>query len=148
MAGVVRRYRRCKIILSHAGGTLPYLAMRAAVMLPYIGGLNGGVGGGRSTEEFVEDAREFYFDLALSGSRYSLACLREFAKEGHVLFGSDYPYAPERGIEAITEELDRCMSEGEREAWMWGNAARLFPRIGGVQQAKGMLTSSCTCKRR
>ena len=143
MAGIMRRYRQCKIILSHAGGTLPYLAVRPAAMLPYTP-----VDIGKSTEEFVEDAREFYFDVALSGNEYSLACLRAFAKEGHVLFGSDYPYAPEEAIGLMTRGLDGCMLEGEREAWNWGNAEKLLPRLGARRKEKTGLKSSCTCCKR
>ncbi len=96
----------------------------------------------------MEDAREFYFDVALSGNEYSLACLRAFAKEGHVLFGSDYPYAPERAIGMMNGQLDGCVLEGEREAWNWGNAERLFPRLGALRKEKRGLRSSCICGKR
>ena len=144
MAGVVRRHRRCRIILPHAGGTLPYLAVRPAAMLPHTP-----ADIGMSTDDFVEDAREFYFDVALSGNEYSLACLRAFAKEGHVLFGSDYPYAPERTIGGMNARLDAWLSaEGEREAWNWGNAERLFPRLGALRKERRGLRSSCFCGKR
>lgn len=48
----LRTYPGCKIILSHAGGTLPYLIHRPAALLP-LPPFNIG----KSTEEIIEEAR-------------------------------------------------------------------------------------------
>ncbi|KAN0117889.1 amidohydrolase family protein [Hyaloscypha variabilis] len=79
----------CKIILSHAGGTLPYLIDRVAGMLPYTPfSVN------KTTTQILEEAKRFYFDTALSSNPGVLDLLLRFAAKGHVLFGSDFPNAP------------------------------------------------------
>lgn len=117
----------CRIILSHAGGTLPYLIHRAAGMMPYT---PAGPTVGKSTEEMIEEARMFYFDTAISANPITLQALFSFAKPGHVLFGSDFPYAPEQGIEWFTKNLEEFeMDEETRKSVEYGAAWELFPRL-------------------
>ena len=124
VSNTVRDHPNCKIILSHAGGTLPYLATRAATVLPDAGLSS------KSTEEVLNEARSFYFDLALSGNEFTLGLLLKFAKPGHIMFGSDFPYAPRKTIDTHTDNLDRYrMSEGQAFEVNRGNALRLFPRL-------------------
>ncbi|OQN95393.1 hypothetical protein B0A48_18572 [Cryoendolithus antarcticus] len=69
--------RECKIILAHAGGTLPYLVGRAAGLLPY------SFLRSKTCEEYLEDARMFYYDTALSSLDMQSAALRELLKDGY-----------------------------------------------------------------
>ncbi|KAL2048696.1 hypothetical protein N7G274_000608 [Stereocaulon virgatum] len=125
---VIRDHPSVKIILSHAGGTLPYIAFRAAVLLPDAHSSND-----KSTEEIMQEARSFYFDLALSGNEYQLSLISKFAKPGHLLFGSDFPYTSNRALDKFTNNLDKFeWSAEERKAANWGNALKLFPRFAGV----------------
>ncbi|KAF2999435.1 hypothetical protein E8E13_007638 [Curvularia kusanoi] len=101
-SGRLRQYPGCRIILSHAGGTLPYLIHRAAAMLPCMPH-----GCGRTREELLEEAREFYFDTALSSGGPTFKALTEFAKPGHILFGSDFPNAPRSAIISFTALFDK-----------------------------------------
>ncbi|KAI9680443.1 MAG: hypothetical protein M1822_007201 [Bathelium mastoideum] len=124
-AGVVRDSPGCKIILSHAGGTLPYLIYRAAAMLPLMPKPLG-----FSREQIVEQARGFYFDTAISANPITLKALFEFAKPGHVLFGSDFPNAPKDAVEYFTEALDTYqMPESTRREVYYEAALELFPRL-------------------
>lgn len=107
VSGTIQRNPDVKIILSHAGGTLPYLATRAAHLLVDTGLSN------ISPEEFLDAARSFYFDLALSGNHWSLGLLMKFAKPGHVLYGSDFPYAPTATINKHVQMLDHFVFEDE-----------------------------------
>ncbi|EAW11663.1 amidohydrolase family protein [Aspergillus clavatus NRRL 1] len=126
--GVIRDYPGCKIILSHAGGTLPYLIHRAATMLPFMPRNLG-----MSREEIVEAARTFYFDTAISANPVTLKALLEFAKPGHVLFGSDFPNAPRGAITHFTSFLEGYdnMSEETRRLVEREAALELFPRLRG-----------------
>ncbi|KAJ7067467.1 hypothetical protein C8F01DRAFT_1019166 [Mycena amicta] len=127
LSGTMAKARNCKIILSHAGGTLPYLVYRAAGMLPYTS-----FGVGLGTDEIVELAREFYFDTAISSNEVTLTALFKLARPGHVLFGTDFPNAPKEGIEYFTENLDKFLEGVDEET---GNSVRsgagkkLFPRL-------------------
>ena len=81
-------------------------------------------------EQITEDAKSFYFDVALSGSANILDSLLKWAPRERVLYGSDFPYATaeaewsDKALEGY--EMDAEMREGiYRE-----NALRLFPRLG------------------
>ena len=83
----------------------------------------------------MEEAKSFYFDIALSGNEYSLPLLMRFAKKDHVLFGSDFPFAPEKTIGTMTkgwESFAEGLGEEERLGVERGNAEGLFPRFRGV----------------
>lgn len=97
-SGAVRRHPQLRIILSHAGGFLPYASHRLMAALL--------VEGGRTPADLLEDMRSFYFDTALSSSPAALPSLLAFAKPGHVLFGSDWPYAPAPAVSYFTGQLD------------------------------------------
>ena len=122
----VRSLTDVKIILSHAGGTLPYIAKRAALV--------GQLGlSSKSEEEILEDVKALYFDLALSSSKPTIEMLLQYTAPGHVMYGSDYPYAPPRGIISFARELDDAGLDPQLEhAINWGNALKLFPRFAAA----------------
>ena len=101
-SGAIRRHPELRIILAHAGGFRPYASHRllAAQLLE----------GGRGPAEILEDMRSFWFDTALSGSPAALPSLLAFAKPGHVLFGSDWPYAPAPAVAYFTGQLDSYLA--------------------------------------
>lgn len=114
----------CKIILSHAGGTLPYLIYRPAGMLQHTPFTVN-----KSTEQIVEEASRFYFDLAISSNPLTLRLLLELAKPGHVFFGSDFPNAPSEGIKYFTENFERYeLSEDKRREIEYEAATVLFAK--------------------
>ena len=120
-----RSFPACKIILSHAGGTLPYLATRVAHQSAAVKLID------LSADEFLDDARGFFFDLALSAYEGPLELLLKFARPGHVLYGSDFPFAREVTSKPQLEFLERCgMSEVDDLEVRSGAALRLFPRLG------------------
>lgn len=120
----VRTFNKCKIILSHGGGNLPYLAWRPAVMLKDLGLSN------MTPEHFIENARMFYFDLALTDSSFALPLLQKFAPPDHILFGSDFPYAPDATIRRFSKELEGAnLSKEDAEGISRGNALKLLPRL-------------------
>lgn len=120
----IREFPQCRIILSHAGGTLPYLATRAAHMLPD-SGLSA-----KPAAEFLADARTLYYDLALSGNEFTLTCLIRFVGPSKILFGTDFPYAPLKTVRTHTAGVDAFeMDEETNEKIARGNALGLFPRL-------------------
>ncbi|KAK6355281.1 hypothetical protein TWF696_004393 [Orbilia brochopaga] len=131
LSGTVQKCSNCKIILSHAGGTLPYLALRVAAMMPFT---PFGKASGLTREEIIDSTKSFYFDLALSGNDFTLGLLTKFAKPDHILFGSDFPYAPVEGIKYFTESFDQYgLTAEERMAINRGNAENLFPRLKDIK---------------
>ncbi|EAA28806.2 hypothetical protein GE21DRAFT_8399 [Neurospora crassa] len=147
ISGIMREFTDVKIILSHAGGTLPYLALRPAAVLPYLPpsiappivaaavAAQEGHHPTDVTNQFMEDAKRFYFDTALSTGSHTLSLLKEFAKPDHVLYGSDFPYAPSPAIADMNARLDRYGAEKD-EAFVQSAASeaalKLFPRLSNV----------------
>lgn len=124
---VPRRYPYLKMILSHAGGFVPYAAHRIANLT----GANPLAPTGSTQEEVLEDLAGFYFDTALSASPTSLPSLTAFAKPGHILFGSDWPYATTSGVAYFTQNLDHDagLDADQHEAVNRLNALQLMPRL-------------------
>ncbi|KAJ4348480.1 uncharacterized protein N0V89_009855 [Didymosphaeria variabile] len=124
-AGVVRAFPDVRIILPHAGGSLPYLATRAAHLMADAGLTQ------FSADDFLQDARSFYFDTALSGNDFSLPLLLDFAAPGHVLFGSDFPYAPTPTINTHTVAGAKVLAErkGNNGMDLTANALQLLPQL-------------------
>jgi len=126
-AGVPRRHPQLKIILSHAGGFVPYASHRLAITL------TGETG--RAPDEVLDDFASFYFDTALSGTPAALPSLLAFAKPGHVLFGSDWPFAPEIAVSWFTGSLDAypSLDASARAAIDRDSALALFPRFAAAR---------------
>lgn len=113
----------CRIILAHAGGTLPYLVYRPAGLLPH----TPFAAGDKSTEQIVAEASRFYFDVAISSNPLTLDLLLRFAQPGHVLFGTDFPNAPTEAIKYFTANFDRFpLSAAKRREIDHEAAAALF----------------------
>jgi predicted TIM-barrel fold metal-dependent hydrolase len=119
-SGSLDRYADLKIILSHAGGFLPYAAYRfAPLCAPDF-----------SQETGIAKLRRFYFDTAASSSPSALPSLLAFADPTHITFGTDWPFIPLKGAASFTSSLDVYdIDDGQRHAINRGNAELLFPRL-------------------
>lgn len=125
MTGTMEKYPGITWILSHAGGFLPYVAWRlslANLMADLAPNVPQGV---------LTYIRRFYFDTALSPSPYSAAALNELVDPSHILFGSDFPFAPEPLTANQITMLERgdVWSVDQTRAIMRNNALALFPRF-------------------
>ena len=114
-----------KIILSHAGGFLPYAADRFVILA------KGLVGCPKSINEMHNDFKKFYYDTALSSSDPAMTALLKYAHPDRILFGSDFPHAELPGSTYFTQQLDQYQfEEGQLEKINSQNALNLFPRFG------------------
>jgi predicted TIM-barrel fold metal-dependent hydrolase len=110
------------VLLSHAGGFLPYVASRISTLAPVVAPA--------LAESLTQEAlRSFWFDTALSGSPYALPSLLAFADPDHVTFGSDWPHAPLETARQFTDGLDLALPEARAAAVARDNAETLFPRL-------------------
>jgi len=123
--GIVDRYPGARIILAHAGGFLPYASHRfaelARVFRP----------AAAKPADILATFQRFYFDTALSSGPAALPSLKAFAGSGHMVFGSDFPYAPAGIGASFTAKLDagNGLTADEHRAINHGNACTLFPRL-------------------
>ena len=76
-----------KYIFSHAGGSIPFLAARFAI-IDEMGFIAGAEQRGTAADIF----RRIYWDTALAASDPVLRMLRDVAGIDQVLFGTDFPY--------------------------------------------------------
>ena len=126
-SGALERFSGIRFILAHAGGTLPYLAFRIAHS-PLI---DPGKLGRFSPADIAKQIRTFYFDTALSPDLTVMTGLRSCSDPERVLFGSDWPYAPEAVTAAAITALEApgVLDARERNAIARDNALALFPRF-------------------
>lgn len=101
LSGVRSRTPSVDLILSHAGGTLPFLSQRVSgsLIIPEIGSRSN-----VTVTEAEYQFRRFYYDIALSASETQLNGLLQATDPSHVLFGTDYPYAPAIAIEIVFQD--------------------------------------------
>jgi predicted TIM-barrel fold metal-dependent hydrolase len=115
------------LILSHAGGAVPYIAARIAVAdtIPFIQEI--------APKGVIAYLKSLYYDTAVSASPYAFPALRQLVDPSHILFGSDYPFAPEPDL-LMGKTAEGVKNYGgfdnkERLAVERDNALRLFPRL-------------------
>src|SRR6201995_4710572 len=122
-----------KYLFVHAGGTIPFLAARFAIVdeMDVIPGA-----GERGA--FADVLPRLYWDTASAFSDPVLHMLRSVAGLANVVFGTDYPYPPDaisigglRHIESTAELDDR-----ERRGVLGESATRLIPRLASVESGR------------
>ena len=120
-------FARCpdiKWIFSHAGGAIPFLAERISrleVKPDFKKMVPNGV---------IAELRKLYYDTALSANDITFASLLKLVTPANVLFGSDYPFAPEGTMTATVTGLAKMpFSDAERAGIDRDNALKLLPGL-------------------
>lgn len=126
-SGALERFPRVRFILSHAGGALPYLAWRL-----YVAPKTSSAIPQWSYEKILAGVRHFWYDTAMSAGPQMMACLYSVVGEERVVFGSDWPFAPEPVVTEAVKNFSApdVYSAAQRAAMARGNALALFPRFG------------------
>jgi predicted TIM-barrel fold metal-dependent hydrolase len=122
--GKMPRYSHIRWILAHAGGTIPYLAYRLSIAKEW-GGIT------QEPEEVLAQLGTLYYDLALSTSPAAFQALQELAGPSHILFGTDFPMRPEKGVTQSVEQFSSSpgFEASERRLIAAETAQALFPRF-------------------
>ncbi len=130
LSRTLERYPSIRFILSHAGGTLPFLAWRLSIS-PLIApkALT------MTPEAVMAGVKHFWYDTALSPGRAALVALEECAAPERILFGSDWPYANADVVDRAMGlyEAPGLLPENTRAAIDRGNALKLFPHLGDAR---------------
>ena len=122
-SGSLDRYPNIRFILAHAGGTLPYLSWRLSAAPEVDPGRFKGI----DAEAIRRHLRNFWYDVALAADPHTVALLADIAGPDHILFGSDWPFAPA----SITARAVRTLEQADTAAHVAlrrANAQKLFPR--------------------
>lgn len=124
LTGTLERYPKIRWILAHAGGFLPYVAWRVSLAnaLPEYQD--------KAPQGVLTYIRRFYFDTALSPSRLSMAALKELVDPSHILFGSDFPFAPAPATALQCQTLEQSAFWPDEVLYgiNRGHALSLFPQ--------------------
>ncbi|KAK4195291.1 hypothetical protein QBC40DRAFT_186126 [Triangularia verruculosa] len=107
-SGIMRDYPDIDTILSHAGGTLPYLANRieCLMMNPALANLTN-----ISLTDVKASIAKFHFDTALSTSAAQLHSLLDVTSPSRILFGTDFPYAGKEAIAAVVQQYHSFVAD-------------------------------------
>jgi 6-methylsalicylate decarboxylase len=122
-----------KYIFSHAGGTIPYLAGRLAIVdeMKIMGDSS-------LTGTAAEVFRKIYWDTALAYSDPVLYTLLHIAGLNNILFGTDFPYL-RRDIAINCRnkiENSKVLLDMDTELVLGANALELFPRFKNIYNVR------------
>ncbi|KAF1946694.1 hypothetical protein EJ02DRAFT_493878, partial [Clathrospora elynae] len=124
MSNTIRDCFNCRIILSHGGATLPYVATRIANQTADLRLTD------KSADDFLIDTKSFYYDLALTGYEGPVGVLKEFAQVDPILCGSEFHFAREKTIVSQMANIRAALMNDEaRLSIDCGAARKLFPRF-------------------
>lgn len=124
-SGALRKYPGIRWLLPHGGGTLAFLAHRIAGVLQLRPDLHE-----RLPEGVIAALQTLYYDTAFAINPPSFAALRALVPRSHIVFGTDFPFAPEAFTAASVAGLAEVTNDpDELEAVTWRNALALFPRF-------------------
>ena len=109
--GVLEAYPDLQLVSHHGGGMVPYYGSRIQMFYQqrqaypenYPGFHEHAADLSKPAEEYFQG---FYADTAVSGSTPALECAESFFDSGNVIFGTDYPFSPERGRRTVEVTID------------------------------------------
>jgi predicted TIM-barrel fold metal-dependent hydrolase len=128
-----------KYIFSHAGGSIPYLAARFA-LIDEMGFIPGGEQRGSAADMFSR----IYWDTALAASDPVLRMLRDVAGIDQILYGTDFPYL-RRDLAIRSRQrilLSAELDDSEKRAILGANASRLLSAIPSSSKSGALPLSS------
>jgi len=121
-SGTFNRCRDITFIFSHAGGAMPFLAERLA-RLERRPDFKAHV-----PEGVIATLQRLHYDTALSAGPLAMNALMSLVPARQVVFGSDYPYAPEDTMTGTVRGLAALkLPEADLTAIERGNALRIMP---------------------
>ncbi|KAM0344914.1 hypothetical protein ACHAPU_007047 [Fusarium lateritium] len=128
LSGTVAKYPDIKFIMSHCGCALPSMLDRIGAFATLISGAES------QTAEFQRLLRErFYFDLAgfpLPNAIHGLLRILGEGAEKRLVYGTDYPFTPERLVVGLADVMDKGLEdifdEAQRKAVYVENATSLL----------------------
>jgi predicted TIM-barrel fold metal-dependent hydrolase len=113
-SGTTKRFPDIRFIFSHGGGTVPFITWRISF----------------GNKKIIDQLKRFYYDTAVSATPYAFNSLLKLVDPSHVLFGSDYPFLPEKVVKFMNEGLNNYgFDPNDLISIEKINALTLFPRL-------------------
>lgn len=127
-SGTKRRFPNVKVISTHGGGTVPYLARRIGMLAEFLG-----IGDGKfmSPEEVRKDLQTFYFDLTACTTPNAMPAILDLVPSSQLMIGFDWPMMPPTLIKPAQDfvRTTKLLTEADRKAIFGGTAMTLFPAL-------------------
>jgi predicted TIM-barrel fold metal-dependent hydrolase len=125
-SGAMERYKDLSIILSHAGGAVPYLAWRLWTGEFTVPGLRQVAPSG-----VYDSLKRFYYDTAMAANSGTFSSLAQLVGPDRIVFGTDYPAMPDYAIQEYLRQIEEspAFDAAARAAIEHENAQALFPRF-------------------
>jgi predicted TIM-barrel fold metal-dependent hydrolase len=134
--GVLDRHQNIKYILSHGGGTIPYIAWRLA-SIEY-GQKDKRTPVARALYDFLvkkepttglNHLRNMYYDTANVSGTYALKALQSFVGKDHIVYGTDLCISKLAPIITKNLTVDGDFDEESFNKMAYGNCLNLFPSL-------------------
>ena len=124
-SGALERFANIKFILSHAGGTLPFLAWRLSVAPMIDKRLKQ-----RSRDEIFTGLRTFWYDNALACGAAPMAALSKIAAPDRIVFGCDWPFCNDAVVKEEVADFTAAgfLAPDTLAMIARDNALKLFPQ--------------------
>jgi hypothetical protein len=128
LSGAKKKFSDVRLICTHGGGTIPYVASRISILEPLFGaGPNRPTLGG---EEVLAGLSTFYFDLTASTAAASLDAIRYLVPPSQLMLGFDFPMMPSSTIPAALKKFeDHAYGARDRYDIVQGTALNLLPTL-------------------
>ena len=125
---VPMRYPNLKIVVPHCGSFLPLAVPRMKSILPAMVKQ-----GYMQPIDWEGNLSRLYYDLAGNPTPEVLRSLLTITTPDHILYGSDYPYLPDKVLKANLEKLKQTLAHDKNlsphtDLFFWKNAETLFGR--------------------
>ena len=127
------RYRNIKVVVPHCGSFLPLALPRMRSILPAMV-----QGGYMQPIDWEGNLSRLYYDLAGNPAPEVLRSLLTITTPDHILYGSDYPYLPDKVLKANLERLKQTLAAEKdlsryADMFLHRNAEALFGEADGVR---------------
>lgn len=144
ISGTIKRYPNIRFILSHAGGTVPFVANRIidrSEIIAFYQKVQSGQIPQPAPEELqqmLQNAQKeslrqlgsMYYDTTFSINDHVMSSLGKLVHNSHIVLGTDYPLAQEIGMHTNMSDLHSYKGFSEQEHNdIAANALMLFPRF-------------------
>lgn len=128
LSGSLHRHPNLRIVVPHGGAALPLLAERVQTYRDRLPTTDGCAG---PDVPIQEQLRELWYDMAGTPFPLQIPTLTQLVGFDHVVYGSDYCWAPASGVEAQIHAIDQASTPGANVTWRdltTRNAHALFSR--------------------
>ena len=134
--GILDKYPDIRYILSHGGGTIPYIAWRLAAIeygqngkrTPVIKTLYDFLVH-REPTKGLNHLRKMYYDTANVSGDYALRALQSFVSSDHIVFGTDLCISKLASIITKNLSTDSDFNQETYNKMAYGNCLNLFPSL-------------------